>query len=84
MASLLSKAKELRERIYPVLKESAFLERGVLTSFSAIGVFQKIHCSSAQPSVFFFFSSSSISFCALLHPQREHPVSSYERVYFQT
>mmetsp|Transcript_7161 Transcript_7161/g.23515 ORF Transcript_7161/g.23515 Transcript_7161/m.23515 type:complete len:286 (-) Transcript_7161:173-1030(-) len=31
MASLLAKAKEVRERLYPVLKESAFLERGVLT-----------------------------------------------------
>lgn len=31
MASLLAKAKEVRERLYPVLKESAFVDRGVLT-----------------------------------------------------
>ena len=31
MASLLARAKSVRERLYPVLKESAYLERGVLT-----------------------------------------------------
>ncbi|KAJ1450202.1 autophagocytosis associated protein [Pelagophyceae sp. CCMP2097] len=31
MARLVARAKELREQLYPVLKASAFLERGVLT-----------------------------------------------------
>uniref|UniRef100_A0A7S3NPB1 Autophagy-related protein 3 n=1 Tax=Aureoumbra lagunensis TaxID=44058 RepID=A0A7S3NPB1_9STRA len=31
MVGILSKAKEVRERLYPILKESAFLDRGVLT-----------------------------------------------------
>mmetsp|Transcript_2940 Transcript_2940/g.8617 ORF Transcript_2940/g.8617 Transcript_2940/m.8617 type:complete len:264 (-) Transcript_2940:41-832(-) len=31
MARLLAKAKEMRENLYPTLKESAFLSRGVLT-----------------------------------------------------
>ena len=31
MARLLAKAKEVREALYPVLQQSAFAERGVLT-----------------------------------------------------
>jgi ubiquitin-like-conjugating enzyme ATG3 len=31
MAGMVARAKEIRERLYPVLRTSAFVERGVLT-----------------------------------------------------